>query len=46
VGKLFAGRTFLVDCLLSELGWNWFCRIRSWGYWSSGQVGCDVLCRL
>jgi hypothetical protein len=26
--KLFGGRTFLVDCLLARLGWNWFCRVR------------------
>ena len=26
--KLFVGHTFLVDCLLVGLGWNWFCRVR------------------
>jgi len=26
--KLFGRRTYLVDCLLSELGWKWFCRVR------------------
>jgi len=28
VRKLFGVRTFLVDCLLSELGWKWFYRVR------------------
>jgi len=26
--KLLGGRTFLVDCLLAGLGWNWFCHFR------------------
>jgi len=44
VRKLFAGHTILVDCWPGWSGTGFV--VLELRYWSSGQVGCDVLCRL